>query len=49
MAEKCRPVDVDGVTVQVHGSEVMTDEDRGYFAEVVRAATARAHAERGDR
>jgi hypothetical protein len=46
MADTCRPVDVDGETILVRGSEAMTDEDRGYFAEIIRAAKAKVAADR---
>ena len=41
MADKCCPVEVDGSTVMVHGSEAMTAEDQVFFAEIVRAAKAK--------
>ena len=39
--DSCRPVEVDGEIIRVHGSGEMTDEDRGHFAEIVRAAKRR--------
>lgn len=39
--DTCRPVEVDGQTIRVHGAEEMTDEDRGHFATIVRAVQAR--------
>ena len=42
MAEdKCRPVEVDGEMIRVHGGEEMDAKDREMFAEVVRAAKRR--------
>jgi len=46
MADTCRPVEVDGETILVHGAGAMTEEDRGYFAEVVRGAKAKMAADR---
>ncbi|MFJ6559929.1 hypothetical protein ACIQMV_08610 [Streptomyces sp. NPDC091412] len=40
-ADTCRPVDIDGDTIRVHGTSEMTEEDRAMFAEVVRAAKQR--------
>ena len=37
-ADKCRPVEVDGETVRVHGGAEMDEESQVYFAEIVRAA-----------
>jgi hypothetical protein len=39
--DTCRPIDVDGETIRVHGAAEMTEEDRGHFAEIVRAAKRR--------
>lgn len=36
----CRPVEVDGEMIRVHGAGEMNDEDRAAFAELVRAAKA---------
>lgn len=38
--DTCRPVEVDGQTIRVHGAREMTEEDRGHFANIVRAAQA---------
>lgn len=38
MADTCRPVQVDGETIRVHGGEPMTPDAQAAFAEVVRAA-----------
>lgn len=43
--DKCRPVDVDGEIIQVHGSVEMDDTDRAMFEEVVQAAKRRFAAE----
>lgn len=43
--DTCRPVEVDGQTIRVHGAEEMTDEDRGHFATIVRAVAARTEQE----
>jgi len=37
-ADKCRPVEVDGETIRVHGIRKMTPEEVDGFAEIVRAA-----------
>lgn len=47
-ADTCRPVVVDGDTVLVRGGSGFTEEDAGYFAEVVRAARRRYAAEHPD-
>lgn len=39
--DTCRPVEIDGQTIRVHGAAEMTEEDRGHFATIVRAAQAR--------
>lgn len=44
-ADKCRPVVVDGQVIRVRGGAEMTDEERGYFAEIVRAAKRKHAAE----
>lgn len=43
--DTCRPVEIDGEIIRVHGSRDMTDVERGYLAEIVRAAKARMEAE----
>jgi hypothetical protein len=43
--DTCRPVEVDGEIIRVHGSREMTEEEKGYFAEIVRAAKARMETE----
>lgn len=40
--DACRVVEVDGEPVLVRGSGEMDDEDRKFFAEVVRAVRAKA-------
>ncbi|MGW6455011.1 hypothetical protein ACWF94_03650 [Streptomyces sp. NPDC055078] len=44
-ADTCRPIEVDGETISVRGTGEMNEEDRTYFAEVVRAAKRRYEAE----
>lgn len=39
--DTCRPLDVDGATLRVHGSGEWTDQDRAAMAELVRAAQRR--------
>ena len=46
--DRCRPVEVDGETVLVRGAQEMTEQDRVYLAEIVRAAKARYRAEHGE-
>lgn len=43
--DTCRPVEVDGETIRVHGSREMTEQERGYLADVVRAAKRKFEAE----
>ncbi len=43
--DTCRPVEVDGEIIRVHGAAEMTDEDRAAFAELVRAVKRRYEAE----
>jgi hypothetical protein len=43
--DTCRPVEVDGEIISVHGAGEMNDEDRGHFAEIVRAAKRRYESE----
>jgi hypothetical protein len=43
--DTCRPVEVDGEIIRVHGSREMTEVEQGYFADIVRAAEARMEAE----
>lgn len=43
--DTCRPVEVDGEIIRVHGSREMTEEEQGYLAEIVRAAKARMERE----
>jgi hypothetical protein len=43
----CRPVDVDGETIRVHGGVEMDADTRATFTEVVRAAKRRLAAEGG--
>jgi len=38
VSEKCRPVEVDGEIIRVHGIRKMTPEEVDGFAEIVRAA-----------
>jgi hypothetical protein len=51
--DKCRPVEVDGEIIRVHGDGEMDALDREMFAEVVRAAKRKWVAEyarrKGDR
>lgn len=42
---ECRVVEVDGEPVRVIGSKDWTEEDFAFFAEVIRAAKARAAGE----
>jgi len=37
-ADKCRPVEVDGEIIRVHGGREMTPEEVDGFADIVRAA-----------
>ena len=41
MTDKCRPVEVDGEVIRVHGGAEMDAESQAYFAEIVRAAKRR--------
>lgn len=43
--DTCRPVEVDGEIIRVHGSRAMTQHEQGLFAEIVRAAKRRLQAE----
>jgi len=43
--DKCRPVEVDGETIRVHGDGEMDATDREMFADVVRAAKRRLRAD----
>jgi hypothetical protein len=43
--DKCRPVEVDGEIIRVHGGAEMDATDREMFADVVRAAKRRLAAE----
>ena len=45
--DKCRPVEVDGEIIQVHGGAEMDATDREMFADVVRAAKRRMASETG--
>lgn len=47
--DTCRPVEVDGEIIRVHGSREMTEVEEGYFAEIIRAAKARMEAEAADK
>lgn len=44
--DTCRPVDIDGETIRVHGCGEMSDEARAALAEVIRAAKRKMEAER---
>ena len=43
--DKCRPVEVDGEVIRVHGGAEMDATDREFFAEIVRAAKRKMLAE----
>ncbi len=43
--DKCRPVEVDGEIIRVHGGAEMDATDREMFADVVRAAKRKFDAE----
>lgn len=43
--DKCRPVVVDGQVIRVLGGAEMTEQARGYFADLVRAAKRKHAAE----
>jgi hypothetical protein len=45
--ETCRPLEVDGETIQVRGSGTFTTEDARLFGQIVRAAKRRYEAEHG--
>ena len=45
MTDKCRPVEVDGEVIRVHGGAEMDAADREAFADIVRAAKRRFAAE----
>lgn len=46
-ADTCRPVEIDGEIIRVHGSGEMSDESRAALAEIIRAAKRRFAAEQG--
>lgn len=46
--DTCRPIEVDGETIRVHGGQNFTERDQELFAEVVRAAKRRYAAEHPD-
>lgn len=43
--DTCRPVEVDGEIIRVHGSRPMDEYEQGLFAQIVRAAKRRMEAE----
>lgn len=47
MSDKCRPVEINGEVVRVHGEREMNDRDREMFAEVI-VAVKRKLAEEDD-
>lgn len=40
-SDTCRPVEVDGETIRVRGGREVTEQERGYLAEIVTAARRR--------
>ncbi|MEU6365730.1 hypothetical protein ABZ876_08235 [Streptomyces sp. NPDC046931] len=44
-ADTCRPVEIDGETIRVHGASEMSEESRAALTEVIRAAKRRYAAE----
>lgn len=45
--DTCRPIDIDGQNIRVRGAREMTEQERGYLAQVVAAARRRHATEQG--